>query len=178
MQSCAARASNIGPAPQPRITWVLSNSVENERLCHVIPGTKLGVEHMASQSQNDLSLLTRIQSHRTRNETLSRHASCEPLDLKSFRQQHIDSWRECFQLAQRSRERSGTIDLVFALLAEVLNTPHPSDAGSPATCKVHGHPAESQSNSCCLEQFCCGRVIEIPDGLYQIFHTLVVARSW
>ena len=46
--------------------------------------------------------------------------------------------------------------------------PHLIDASSTVTCLVHGQTDESQSVGCSLEPFCCGRVIETPDGLYKI----------
>ena len=45
---------------------VLSNSGENEGLCYVISGTKLRVEHITTQTPNDVSLLSGSQIHRTR----------------------------------------------------------------------------------------------------------------
>ena len=42
---------------------VSSNSGENQGLSHVIPGTKLRVEHMATQNPTDQSPSTRIQIH-------------------------------------------------------------------------------------------------------------------
>ena len=157
---------------------VLSSSGQNKEHCHVIPGTKRGVEQRATQT-----LSPRNQIHRTRRSIdkniiyFSSHTCVSRRIVQMPCQQYLGTLRECFHLVwEWAREREWSIGrkttafvvsfdtgerhpLTSSLhFLQSSETAHPIEAGSTVTRLVHG-----KSVGCRLEHFCSCRVIEIPE---------------
>ena len=158
---------------------VLSNPGKNKEHCPVIPGTDLGVEQTATQTQMTCCCWeTRSTEHVKRTPG---HPLFELMDPQSTNQQSLGKLRECFQLvSERARERvvvgrkttafivpCDTVERLpltsFLHFLQSWETAHPIDAGSSGT----SHAAESQSVCCTFEHYCCCKVIEIPDVLHR-----------
>ena len=76
---------------------VLSNPGENKGLCHVIPGTKLCVEHTATQTLLICRIRQEARSTEHINHNTFQSCVCEPPDLQLLCQQYLGTLRECFQ---------------------------------------------------------------------------------
>ena len=83
---------------------VSSNSGENQGLCHVIPGTKHRVEHMATQTHMMCRSLSRSHIHRARQAYTYQSCVSEWLGLQLLCQQYLGTLRECSQLCFRAGE--------------------------------------------------------------------------